>query len=104
MNDELESQLLKVKDLILNNEVVIEYFKVKEEIKNNKYLMDLNEKVRLSQKEMSLAINDEKLYTIKKEEYLNLYNEYHNNPLINNYEYLKDEVYNLLSQIKDVLQ
>ncbi len=103
MTKEIEETLLKLKNELDNDERVKEYFRLKEAIINDKALTKLDEDVRLAQKEMVKAINDGELHKQKKEYYETLKKQYENHPLIVSYNNIKDEVYNLLSQISNII-
>ena len=90
MND-FEKNLNLLKDKLFDEPVVKQYFLYKESIEKDAKLVHLkNEMVRLTKENKH---NDVKI----------LKEQYDNHPLINNFNVLKEEVKNLLLEIKEIL-
>ena len=70
---------------------VKEYLELKESVENDKELKEM----RL---EIARLTNEG-----KKEEHDNLLSVYNSHPLVVNYQVVREEIYNLLNQIKDIL-
>ncbi len=103
-NIELDEQLEKVKELIYKEPVVIEFLAIRERIANDVYLKALVEKINEHKKLMSQNIDNDSTYFDEKDQYEKLQKEYETNPMVVNYNSLREEVASLLSQIHDILQ
>lgn len=103
MND-FDKKLGDAKNELFSLPLIKEYFIVKSQIENNVELIELNDKLKLAQKAMSKSIDDDDLYHKNKKDYEELMIKYNLHPLIVNYQNLKEEVYTLLTQIKDILE
>lgn len=91
MND-INACILKLKEAIHNDPLVKEFLKVKEAINSDLTLKNMQNTI------ISLAKSN------KTKEMKQLKEEYDNHPLIANYNYLKDEINTLLSEIKDIIE
>ena len=69
----------------------IEFKKVDTEIKNSQELDELKKRIVLAKKENNLAIHQ------------TLLEQYNNHPLMVNYHYLKDEVYDYLKELSEII-
>ena len=98
--NEVEKKLDIVKDELYSNPLVLEYFRLKKAIEEDKDLMDLDKKIRTLQKE--LCYKNKKENIDNNEAYLALKNRFDNHPLVINYNKVKEEVLNLLNEIKEV--
>jgi len=85
-------------------ELVKEYFKAVDLINENTALLDLSERVKKLQRMMTLHFSKEAEYEKFKLEYETSLNEYNSHPYIVNYTYLKNEVEDLLSQMKKIIE
>lgn len=103
MND-FDLALKEAKSSLMSEEIVQEYLRLKNIIENDSYLTSLEKEIRFHQKEMCKFVNDDDNYFLEKEKYQNLLNEYNENPLIKNFNNLKEEVYYLLKEVKDTLK
>ena len=91
MNDELELTLNQLKDELDNSEIIQEYLSLKNTLENDEELKRLRE-------EIARLTNENK--SEEKEAILAIYNSH---PIVVNYEQAREEVINLLKQIKDIL-
>jgi hypothetical protein len=98
-----EIALENVKENIFSDPLVVSFFKTRDDIDNCKELQDIINELHTHQKAMSINMNDSEIYNKEKMLYETSLNKYSNHPLIINYNYLKNEVYNFLSQIVDAL-
>ena len=101
MNDDLKDALDKYIDTFLNQEEVKQYFALEKEIENSQEINILRENLKNSQKALALSINDK----VKHEESLIKYNiakdAFDNNPIVNNYNVIKEDIYNKLMDLQD---
>lgn len=104
MNNDIDHQLNEVKTLINEEPIVQEFFKLRDDIIHNQELKEISRIMHEHQKEMSLHVNNEEIYFREKKLYEEYYQKYHNHPLILNYDYIKEEVYNLLMQVSNLLR
>lgn len=93
----MDSDLKKALDLyiekFLSQEEVKKYFILEKEINNSKEIASLRENLKTTQKNLAFSINDKDKY----QENLKLYQEakeaFDNNPLVNNYNLIKEDIY-----------
>lgn len=101
MNKDLQDVLDKYIDTFLNQEEVKQYFILEKEIENSQEINNLRENLKNCQKTLALSINDK----VKHEEYLIKYNlakdAFDNNPIVNNYNIIKEDIYNKLKDLQD---
>ena len=91
MNNSIKTSALELREALLNEEVVKEYLRLKTLFENN---------IELKEKRDKIA----SLYANKQfEEHKKLKEEYENIPLVKNVYLLKEEVMNLLKEIKEIL-
>lgn len=98
--NEVEKKLEIVKDELYSNPLVLEYFRLKKAIEDDEELMELDKKIRTLQKE--LCYKNKKENIDNNESYVALKARFDNNPLVINYNKVKEEVLNLLNEIKEV--
>ena len=91
MNDELELSLEKLKKELDNSPIIQEYLSLKEVLENDQELKSMRD-------EIARLTNENKLK--ERDALLNIYNAH---PIVSNYELARQEVINLLNQIKDIL-
>ena len=103
MTNEINEKLEELLKALYENEIVKNYFKYKDAIKDDKSLLEVNEQMRKHQKLMVESINEPETHKQEKDLYLKFKNEYESHPLVVNYEYYKEETYNLLKQISNIL-
>lgn len=87
------------------NEEVQEYLLLKEQIKKDKNILSLLDLIKKTQTEMNFLLkeNNQQEYLIKRKELEILKENFYENPLIINYLAIKDEVYNLIEQILQII-
>ncbi len=103
MND-FEEALRNLKEELFSLDVVKTYFKSKNEIENNAELNLIKGRIVSLKQEMTLNIDIDEKYFKAKEEYESLLKKYTEHPLIQNFELIKDELYNLLTEIKKIIE
>ncbi len=103
MND-FDQALEDLKNELFSLEEVKTYFKLKSEIDNNAELVLIKEKITLLKQEMTLNIDLDDKYFKAKEEYELLLKKYTEHPLIQNFEIVKENVYNILMEIKKIIE
>ena len=83
----------------------IEYFSLKEKISNDENINKLIEVIKLTQNDMKnhLKNNDIKSYNASKATLEILKKEFFENPLINNYIISKNEMFDILEQVVNIL-
>ena len=91
MNDELELSLEKLKKELDNSPIIQEYLSLKEVLENDQELKSMRD-------EIARLTNENKLE--ERDALLSIYNSH---PIVSNYELARQEVINLLNQIKDIL-
>ena len=91
MNDELELSLEKLKKELDNSPIIQEYLSLKEVLENDEELKKMRE-------EIARLTSEDKLE--EREALLAIHNSH---PIVVNYEQARQEVINLLNQIKDIL-
>ena len=92
-----------LKHELMDQKCVKEYFYLKNIIDNNDELRELDNVLRLHQKEMCKNKNNHEVYQKEKLAYESIKKIIENNPVLINYQIAKDEVYSLLVDIKNVL-
>ena len=101
MNKDLQDVLDKYIDTFLNQEEVKQYFILEKEIENSQEINNLRENLKNCQKALALSIND----NVKHEECLIKYNlakdDFDNNPIVNNYNIIKEDIYNKVKDLQD---
>lgn len=90
MND-FDEALEKLRKDLYQNPLIKEYFSLKKQLDENKDILKLNEDLKTATSNGNIdLLNKLKL-------------EYDNHPIVNNFKIIKDEVDNLLLQIKEIL-
>ncbi len=80
------------------------YWQLHKEIEENDALQKMKQEMQKWQRQMTLHLSDPKGHQNAKENYEHLQNEYQMHPLIQNYQQVKEEVQDLLFQIKEILE
>lgn len=96
--------LKDVKNELYQDPLIKEYFSLLEQINNDEYLIKLDKEMKHHQNKMCQNMNNDEVYLSEKEAYEKCLNELKNNPLYVNFCNVKEEVKNLLSEVKDALQ
>lgn len=102
MNILIKHYINKLKKEILKQNNVKEYLFFKSKLNDND-LKTLQNQVKIAKKDLvkSTVLNKDSGESLSK--YNELNNQYNENPIIENYLYLKDDVYNDLYQIKELI-
>ncbi len=99
----IEETLNECQQLLMNCQEVKCYFQLKEQIKNSQELHSLMKQIQYYQRQMTIHRED-KEYLELYQEYLDLKKQYDNHPLIKNMEIIHEQVYELLEQIKYIIE
>ena len=91
MNNELELSLEKLKDELDNSSIIQEYLSLKQVLENDEELKKMRDEIARLASENKLEERDALLAI------------YNSHPIVTNYEQAREEVINLLNQIKDIL-
>ena len=102
--DEIEASLKRIKGLLLKEDVVQEYFRLKKIVDHDAHLKALDEEIHQHQKLMCLNKENDELYAREKKLYEEKLSEFQNNPVVSNYFQVKEEVRDLLMEMKEILQ
>lgn len=93
MNNQIKQLIDQYIDEFNNQEIVKKFFILQNFIENSDDIKLLREKLKKSQKDLALSINNKKLHQIKLQEYLEAKNCFENNPYVVNYNLLQEEIY-----------
>lgn len=99
-----DEALDEVKEALYNEKEVQTYFALKEAIQNNEALQELEKEINFTKRQLTLSINDEVKHQEMKEKYIALKSAYENHPLVQNFAIIKEQVYDLLIQMKNILE
>ena len=103
MNKNVEEALKTLSNSLFEMDEVKHYFALKQAILDDKELLEINELMRKHQKLMVESINDPEVHKKEKELYFEYKNKYESHPLVVNYEVIKEEVFNILKQISNII-
>lgn len=105
MNNELNLQLEKVKELIKNHPDVIEYNALAKQVNESSFIKEKEELLKNMQKSLVHLTNDNNNveYEVEKAKYQQLKKEFDEYPLYSNYLQAKERVNNLLIQVSEIL-
>ena len=95
----------KLNEELKNTNEAQQYFALKKSLLSDEYINSLLDVINKTQKEMKecLKTNDVEGYKLKAKYLEVLKEEFTNHPLLNNYIVSKNELYNLLEQIVNIL-
>ncbi len=99
----LDTVLSEFKKELFDEPCVKEYFYYKNLVENDESIKNLDEEVRLHQKEMCKNKDNNEVYFKEKALYEELKNKLDSNPILINYKIAKEEVFSLLVDIKHIL-
>lgn len=102
--NEFEQALQDLVEEIHGLPLVKTYWQLHKEIEENDALKKMKQEMQKWQRQMTLHLSDLKEHQFAKENYERLQNEYQMHPLIQNYQQVKEEVQDLLFQIKEILE
>lgn len=95
--------LNEVRELVSQEECVKEYFRLKVILDSNEELKSLDAEMKKHQKAMCENKDNDEIYLKEKSLYESLKNQIETNPVWLNFQTVKEEVYSLLVDIKNVL-
>ncbi|MFA5235820.1 MAG: YlbF family regulator [Bacilli bacterium] len=100
---DLETQIKQLKEALDSLPEVVAFNQARQAVLANPELNALDEKKRHAQRAMAESMGEEALYHQHKADYEAYEAAYENHPLVANYRELREAVYYLLVQIKDLL-
>ncbi len=101
---DIELRLEDLKTAMMNDEVFKEYLRLKKLMDNNQELIALAAKIREHQKNMTQNMDNDEIYFKEKEIYEDLLKNYESHPLVSNYETVKKEAFEILNNVKDIIE
>ena len=101
---DIEKVTLDIKEELYSEECVKEYFRLKSIIENDEEINKLQEEVRVHQKAMCENMNNDEIYFKEKALYEEAHSKLDSNPIVINFNNVKEEVTNLLRMIKEAIQ
>lgn len=100
----IDSLIFDIKKELYSEPIIQEFFRLKNIVENDKELNELNAQLKVQQKLMCDNLNNDSIYLTAKDKFESLNEQINNNPLMQNYIQIKDEVIGLLQEIKAELQ
>ena len=98
------SLLIKnAKEALYENELVKEFFRLRELVLNNEEINELSKEVKYHEKEMTNHMNNDEVYFKEKALYESYKNKLDNHPLMVDFNIISNEVYDLLLEVKSIL-
>jgi cell fate (sporulation/competence/biofilm development) regulator YmcA (YheA/YmcA/DUF963 family) len=104
LKTEIEKLIASLKQELLNTPEMVRFFQIQKEIQDNDELMKWNKTMREHQRLMTKNVDDEIKYSKHKKQYEQYQIKYDNHPLVVNYRYQKEIVYDLLNQLKTIIE
>ena len=102
--NEFENQLEKCKKLLYDEPVVKEYFRLKKIVQSDKELVQLDKDIHHHQQMMCVHKKDNEIYLKEKKLYDEKLAKFKANPLVENYFQIREEVYELLNEVKEIIE
>lgn len=102
MND-IDLPLKEVHDEIFNNGIVKEYFRLKKQIEDDKELFELEKQVRFHQRNLCKLSPSDAEFEEEKKIYDELSSKLNSHPIYTNFLLIKNEINELLIDIRDFL-
>lgn len=102
--NEFETQLEKCQKLLYDEPIVKEYFRLKTIVQHDSELVKLDKEIHQHQNLMCVHKNDEEIYQNEKRIYEEQLAQFKSNPLVENYFQVREEVYSLLNEVKEILE
>lgn len=102
--NEFENELERCKNLLYDEEIVKEYFRLKNIVQSNPKLVALDKEIHQHQHLMCIHKNDDNIYLNEKKLYEEKMKEFKENPMVENYFQVREEVYALLNEVKEILE
>ena len=103
MND-FETKLERCKKLLYEEEIVKEYFRLRDIVQSDPDLVALDHEIHQHQHLMCIHNDDDQIYQNEKHLYEEQMKEFQSNPLVENYFQVREEVYALLNEVKEILE
>ena len=101
---DFENQLDICQKLLYDEPIVKEYFRLKNIVQNDSKLSRLDKEIHQHQHLMCIHKNDEEIYRNEKRIYDAQMAEFKSNPLVENYFQVREEVFSLLNEVKEILE
>lgn len=102
--NEFEKQLDKCQKLLYDEPIVKEYFRLKKIVQSDAELVRLDKEIHQHQNLMCVYKDDENIYQNEKKIYDEQLAQFKSNPLVENYFQVREEVYALLNEVKEILE
>lgn len=102
--NEFESQLEKCQKILYDEPIVKEYFRLKKIVQSNSELVRLDKEIHQHQSLMCVHKNDDEIYQNEKRIYDEELAQFKSNPLVENYFQVREEVYVLLNEVREILE
>ena len=102
--NEFENKLERCKNLLYEEEIVKEYFRLKNIVQSNPKLVALDQEIHQHQHLMCIHKDDDNIYLNEKNLYEEKMKEFKENPMVENYFQVREEVYALLNEVKEILE
>ena len=102
--DKFEAKLEECRKLLFDEPVVQEYFRLKKIVDADEELHKLDKEIHQHQKRMCVHKNEPDIYESEKHLYETKLAQFQENPLVQNFEQVREEVFSLLNEIKEVLE
>lgn len=104
MDKEINLLIDQYIDKFLSQEIVKQYFLLEKQINESQEIKKLQDDLRQSQKSLALSINDNELHKQKLIEYQECKRKFEENPIICNYNILKEEIYLKLKELENKIK
>ena len=101
--DKIDLLLEDIKKEIYSEPYVQEYLRLKEVIKGDERLSRLEKEIRVHQKAMCDNKSNPEVLSKERDLYEKAFLEFESDPIVKDYKIVKEEVYNLLAEVKGVL-
>lgn len=101
---EFENQLERCQKLLYNEPIVKEYFRLRKIVQSDKELVRLDKEIHQHQQLMCVHKNDDEIYFNEKKIYEEELAQFKANPLVENYFQVREEVYALLNEVKEIIE
>lgn len=95
--------LQESKEELMSIECVQEFLRLKKVVENDLYLKNLDKEMRIHQKKMCENQDNDEIYLKEKSLYESCKNTIESNPAWQNFQAVKEEVYSILVEIKNLL-
>ena len=101
---EFENQLERCQKLLYNEPIVKEYFRLRKIVQSDKELVRLDKEIHQHQQLMCVHKDDDEIYLNEKKIYEEELAQFKANPLVENYFQVREEVYALLNEVKEIIE